>query len=179
MERIKYEEMTDDKRLVKVANDFRRMIEEKLPEGKTAYKLMGIKWRKDTYPTTTKTLSPFSKPEKTDSKTLSLEELSKNQIGFFGNMNNLSNIDGLKNIVDGYCVTVDGTVEGAFALLYPEKTKDSLGRIIIKKNCVLFRPYTAEEEAEYQAKLDEQEAKALGYGESSEISVSMADFFKI
>ena len=165
MERVlaNYELMSDDIRMVKLANGIREAIHKVLPEGAMAYKLLGLKSKKATWGRGIINTSKV-RPEKSEKgEIFSFEELSKAQKGFFGNLNNLSSLDNLKNVVD-YGVVKEPVGENEWLLVLIEKTRDSLNRITERKQGVIFRAYTPEEEAEYQARLDEKQAAELGLG---------------
>ena len=163
---INYEELTNDTSLLKIANGIREEMAKVLPVGKIKYKLCGLKTKKSTWSygaTKTQNVKPatVSIPEPK-----ALNQMSDKQKAYFGNMNNLSKLDGLKN-VKAFGVVKDPIVKENWMLILIEKTKDSLGRIIEIKNGIIFRPFTEEEEAEYQAKLDKEEAEELGMSEES------------
>ena len=172
---IKYEDFTNDIALLKTANGIRAEIAKVLPEGKIKYKLCGLKtkksvWRygtvktKDVRPETVSTPTPKS-----------LDQMSGKQIAYFGNMNNLSKLDSLKNVT-AYGVVKDPVVKENWMLILIEKHTDSLGRIVEIKNGVIFRPFTQEEEEKYQTELDKQQAIDLGLTDDSNELLINADF---
>lgn len=172
MRELKDYSTCEDKELVKKAELLREKIHSVLPEGAIGYKLLGLKTKKEVYPNTVKVITARTQAEKTDVTIKSTDELTRNQIGFFQNLNNLNSLDGLKNLVPNFDVAPEPTVEGASILLMLEVRKDSMGRTVYLKNGVVFRPYTEEEEAEYQAKLDQAAAEKLGLGNGTQ---SMAE----
>lgn len=173
---IDYSKLTGDTKLLETANGIRKAIQKVLPEGAFAYKLLGLKVKKSVWPYGVKKIGPYNKPQTvTTPGPYSLEQMSKAQIGYFGNMNNLQSLDNLKNI-RSYGVVNDPIKKDNWLLIMIERSKDSLGRIIETKNGVIFRPYTQEEEEEYQARLDEKEAAELGIEDDTEEIAITADF---
>ena len=99
---VNYSEICDDAKLVKLANDIREAIHKVLPSGATAYKLLGLKTKKNVYEYGKLNVKEGTRPaETTKGKIYAVEDMSRAQIGFLGNLNNLSSLDNLKDIT-GY-----------------------------------------------------------------------------
>lgn len=141
------------------AEKIRELIQKNLPEGDTAYCLMGIRTKTSTYRVGVRSNFSRIKPEiEKDSGTISSEGMSIKQKCLFGNLNNLSNPDILENYIDVFNI-IDYPIDpSAKQLIMMTKTTNKALQVVLEKMAIIFRPYTDEEKAEYEAKLEATKA---------------------
>lgn len=173
IELIKYEEVEGIKpATVAKANTLRKKLLDVL-EGDQVYKILGLKTKVMTYDRKYKSVTPHTEVLYQRETEKSLSELSSAQIGYFGNLTNIRNVSNLDDVLPSFNVVDDPLDANNKMLFMATSEKDSLGRIRMTKYAVIFRRYTEEENAEYQARLEAQAAEDLGVGYTSDI-LSMA-----
>ena len=98
----------------------------------------------------------------------SAETLSAGQIGFFGNLNNCTKPENLNDFNLQPQMIVDEFDPKVRKLILGGKKTNKLGQIVIKMTAVIWREYTEEEKAEYEAKKATAQAVELGYAKQEE-----------
>lgn len=174
MEKINYNETGKDKSLVLKGENLRKVIEDVLG-GDDVYKLLGVTTKKMIYDRGVRTITHNVKPVKVTKVESSLDELTSNQRGFFGNLNNLKELDYLSHFNNKFVVLPDNVDQSAFILIMASKTTDSLSRQCIEKVGVTFRRYTDEEKEEYLQRIAARESQDLGYSEDNSLDDLYAD----
>ena len=173
IELIKYEEVEEAKpdTIVK-ANTLRKKLLDVLG-GDQVYKILGLKTKVLTYDRKYKSVTPRTEVLYQKETEKSLSELTSAQIGYFGNLTNIKALHNLDDVLPSFNVVDDPLDVNNKMLFMASNSKDSLGRIKITKYAVIFRRYTEEENAEYQARLEAQAAEELGTGYNADL-LSMA-----
>lgn len=143
-------------RATKEAEKLVETLKELLPKD-YGYCLLGLHEKTFTWDRGIKDITRAKFSKMTDTGERSAEELSRAQIGFFGNLNNCTKPENLNNFNLEPNIVVDQQDETFKKLILSGRSHNKLGQTVVRLTAIIFREYTDEEKCE----IDDRKAKAM------------------